>query len=99
MSCLAVGVVVLRARRFQQRAKAERAKMFACTKEDLLRESIKIEQNSVRYSIPREDSMVAKPPKANRFSQASDDQRETAVSIRGSKTTVVDLIEAEDDLF
>jgi hypothetical protein len=42
--------------------------------------------------------MVAKPPKANRFSEASAwSQRETAVSASGNRSTVVDLIEVEDD--
>ena len=40
-----------------------------------------------------------KPPKPNRFSEASSwTQRETAASIReNNSTTVVDLIEVEED--
>ena len=56
-----------------------------------------------RFTVPRENSMIAKPPKANRFSELSSDQRATAASfgdrqretILDSKSTVVDLIEVE----
>jgi hypothetical protein len=64
----------------------------------LLKEPLPVEAPSVRYSIPREDSMVAKPPKANRFSEAMS-QRETAISMRDNGTTVVELIEEEDAEF
>ncbi len=42
--------------------------------------------------------MVAKAPKANRFSEAMS-QRETAISMRENGNTVVELIEEEDDEF
>ena len=42
--------------------------------------------------------MVAKPPKANRFSEAMS-QRETAISMRDNGATVVELIEEEDAEF
>ena len=71
---------------------------MAYTKDDLLKEPVKVEAPSVRYSIPREDSMVAKPPKANRFSEAMS-QRETAISMRENENTVVELIEEEDEEF
>ena len=85
----------MRARSLKQRAKEQRIKLLAYTKDDLLKEPIPVEAPSVRYSIPREDSMVAKPPKANRFSEAMS-QRETAISMQDNRNTVVELIEEEE---
>ena len=71
---------------------------MAYTKDDLLKEPIQAQVSSVRYTIPREESMVAKAPKANRFSEAMS-QRETAISMRENANTVVELIEEEDEEF
>ena len=64
----------------------------------MLKEPIQVPAPSVRYSIPREDSMIAKAPKANRFSEAIS-QRETAISMKENDNTVVELIEEEDNEF
>jgi len=42
--------------------------------------------------------MIAKAPKANRFSEAIS-QRETAISMKENDNTVVELIEEEDNEF
>ena len=94
-------MVTIRTRREKDKSRKEKANILSkheqaeeyliTTHKDKQRNKVNTEAK-VRYSVPREDSMIKKAPRPSVLSSSSDDNRETAASaIDRPAMTVVDL--------
>ena len=73
-----VSLVIVKYNRRTQLRKAAKLSSYQ-TKEELLRASETASEVG-RYSVPNEEAIMMKAPRASAFSENSNDQRETALS-------------------